>query len=346
MTEKDGKQTTITINNKIHCPICGKDKVANSFTKSKLDKYKENGGYIPVCKTCVEKEYEEYYAEWFNVSKDDFSSVCYAIERVCQQYNFYYTKQTVMTAFNAVQENKTKKHIMSVYISFLNLRQHSKKITPDTQPAQKTYFNTRLESREEEQKIIETNDKELDKVSQEDKEFFGDGLPIEDYAFLRREFNDWVSRCECKTKPQEEGFKNLAFIQLRQWKARKNGKDTKDLDKTFQEYLSTLNLQPKQNKDNLLSDTQTFGTMIEKLERTQPVAEPDEKWKDVDNLGLYVDVFFKGHLAKMMGLKNGLSNNYTEYMKQYTVTKPEYGEEEDSEALFDAIFGNQNNGGD
>ena len=320
MTEKDGKQTTITTNNKIHCPICGKDKVANSFTKSKLDKYKENGGYIPVCKTCVEKEYEEYYAEWFNVSKDDFSSVCYAIERVCQQYNFYYTKQTVMTAFNAVQENKTKKHIMSVYISFLNLRQHSKKITPDTQPAQKTYFNTRLESREEEQKIIETNDKELDKVSQEDKDFFGDGLPVEDYAFLRREYDDWTNRHDCKTKTQEEIFKNLVFIQLRQWKARANGEDTKDLDRSFQEYLATAKLQPKQNEEER-DDDHCLGLDINLIENTEPILD-DLRYADINGIDYKYRTWVKGGICAGAGIENENAEEYQRELAKYTVEKP------------------------
>ena len=61
--------------------------------------------------------------------------------------------------------------------------------------------------------------------------------------------------------------------------------------------------------------------------------------QDVDKIGQYIDVFFRGHLAKMMGLKNGLSNIYTKYMKKYTVERPEYEGDEDNEALFDAIFG-------
>ena len=40
-----------------------------------------------------------------------------------------------------------------------------------------------------------------------------------------------------------------------------------------------------------------------------------------------------------MGMKNGHSRLYSKYMKQYTVEKPEYDGDEDSEALFDAIFG-------
>ena len=45
----------------------------------------------------------------------------------------------------------------------------------------------------------------------------------------------------------------------------------------------------------------------------------------------------------MMGLKNGLSRLYDKYMQKYTVTRPEYDDDEDSEALFDAIFGSAMN---
>ena len=41
----------------------------------------------------------------------------------------------------------------------------------------------------------------------------------------------------------------------------------------------------------------------------------------------------------MMGLKNGFSKLYEQFMKKYTVEKPEYDDDEDNEALFDAIFG-------
>ena len=61
--------------------------------------------------------------------------------------------------------------------------------------------------------------------------------------------------------------------------------------------------------------------------------------KKINKIGLYIDVFFKGHLAKMMGLKNGFSSLYEKFMKRFSVSKPEYEEDADSEALFDQIFG-------
>ena len=138
---------------------------------------------------------------------------------------------------------------------------------------------------------------------------------------------------------QEEIFKRICFKQLEILKATRRGEDTKNLDDTFQKLLDTAKLQPKQNSGDTTADNQTFGTLIDKWENTRPLPEIEEELRDVDKIGLYVDVFLKGHLSKMMGLKNGLTNLYNKFMKKYTVEKPEYNSDANSDALFDAIFG-------
>ena len=123
-------------------------------------------------------------------------------------------------------------------------------------------------------------------------------------------------------------------------KATKAKQDTKDLTETFRKLLDTAKLQPKQNSSDTMSDAQTFGTLIDKWENTRPLPEIDEQLQDVDKIGLYMDVFFRGHLSKMMGIKNAFSNLYTKFIKKYTVNKPEYDSDDSSEVIFDAIFGN------
>ena len=179
-------------------------------------------------------------------------------------------------------------------------------------------------------------------VDEKTIQFFGVGFNDEDYKFLKEQYDDWVARHECKTKAQEEIFKRICFKQLEILKATRRGDDTKHLDATFRDLLDTAKLQPKQNSGDTMADNQTFGTLIDKWENTRPIPEIDEDLRDVDKIGLYLEIFFKGHLAKMMGLKNGLSNLYSKFMKKYTVEKPEYNDDEDGEALFDAIFGSAN----
>ena len=134
-------------------------------------------------------------------------------------------------------------------------------------------------------------------------------------------------------------FKRICFKQLEIDKAQKAGRETKELDKTLQELMGSLSVKPSQKNSNSLTETMTFGQLIDKWEQEKPIPEPDEEFKDVDKIGLYIDVFFKGHLSKMMGLKNAFSALYERFIAKYTFKKPEYDEDVDSEVLFDKIFG-------
>ena len=169
---------------------------------------------------------------------------------------------------------------------------------------------------------------------------FGAGYSDEEYQFLENEYQEWVTRYECNTKAQEEIFERLSMKKLEIHKATLDGTATDKLDATYQQLLTTANITPKQSASNNVTDAQTFGTLIQKFEETRPLPEIDPDLKDVDGIGLLIDVFFKGHLSKMFGLKNAFANIYEKYMKKYTVEPPKYEEEEDSESIFDRVFGN------
>jgi hypothetical protein len=168
---------------------------------------------------------------------------------------------------------------------------------------------------------------------------FGPGYTNEDYMFLENEYQDWITRYECNTKAQEAAFERLSFKKWEINNATKKGLPTKDLDKTYQEWLGTANIQPRQTSMDATADAQTFGTLIQKYEETRPLPEIDPDLEDVDKIGLLIDVFFRGHASKMLGLKNTFSHLYERFMKKYTVNKPEYDEDTDSETVFEKVFG-------
>ena len=157
--------------------------------------------------------------------------------------------------------------------------------------------------------------------------------------FLENQYQDWVTRYECNTKTQEEIFERLSFKKWEINKATKSGQSTKDLDKTYQELMTTANIAPRQTSMDAMSDAQTLGTLIQKYEETRPLPDIDPELEDVDKIGLYIDSFYRGHMSKMLGLKNRFSNIYERVMAKFTVKPPEYDEETDSEILFEKIFG-------
>lgn len=317
----------ITNKNKCTCFYCGKEYVDTNYYKSN-SKFYNNIGKVPYCKQCIEKFYQYYYEKYTN--EGCLTPERNAIKRLCAVFDIYYTDSVFISAMKKIKDSNINITPMGQYMKTIQLSQYKGK----------SYDNT-ISDEEKEDFVasVPIGISDSREVDEKTIKFFGAGFTDEDYEFLKEQYDDWVTRHECQTKAQEEVFKRICFKQLEILKATRRGEDTKNLDATFQNYLDTAKLQPKQNSGETVSDAQTFGTLIDKWENERPLPEIDEELRDVDKIGLYLDVFFKGHLAKMMGMKNGHSRLYSKYMKKYTVEKPEYENDEDSEALFDAIFG-------
>ena len=189
--------------------------------------------------------------------------------------------------------------------------------------------------------IEETSISNNKKIKQSTIKRFGYmGFSNQDLLFLQDEYDNWVSRCEVDTLSKEILFERISCKKLEIAKATKAGKDTKDLDKALQDLMNSANILPKQNSLDTISEGQTLGTLIEKYENDKPIPEPDPDFKDVDGIGKYITTFFMGHMCKVLGIKNRFAKTYEDYMAQYTVSPPEYEEDEDSEDLFEKIFGN------
>ena len=253
-------------------------------------------------------------------------------------FDLYYNDKVFDTAIKQYNKDNTSASVIACYMRVVKLYQYRNK-------NYNTTINDRFEETKKESFLMSSYSKqeiEDNEIVEKAEKFFGSGFEPNDYLYLQEQYDDWVTRHECQTKTQEELFKQICFTQLKLLKADRSGEDTRDLNKTYLELMAAGKLQPKQNSGETMADNQTFGTLIDKWENTRPIPEIDEDLRDVDKIGLYIDVFFKGHLSKMMGLKNGLSNLYTRYMKKYTVEKPEYDDDSDGEALFDAVFGGSN----
>ena len=313
------------------CLYCGKAYVDTNYYSSNSMFYRKTGK-LPYCKQCIERLYQ-YYSRKYADEGYPYPERK-AVKRLCMAFDIYYKEDVFNSALINYKDSDANTSPMSQYMRVIQLFQYNRN--------KETYENTLEKECQHEKdagKPIGTyTDFEADKFT---IDFFGAGFSNEDYEFLKREYEDWTARHECKTKAQEEVFKDICFNRLQNLKALRKGEETKDITASFQKLLDSGKLQPKQNAGDATADNQTFGTLIDRWENERPLPEIDEELKDVDKIGLYIDVFFRGHLSKMMGLKNAISNLYNKFIKKYTVEKPEYSDDENSEVLFDAIFGNQ-----
>lgn len=185
----------------------------------------------------------------------------------------------------------------------------------------------------------EVTDQTVKKPRKEITKIFGQGLSTQDYLYLQDQYDDWCARTQVDTKSQQTYIVQICYKQLEIWKAQRVGKDTDKLIKSLNELMNGANLQPRQNVGNAATDALSFGQLIEKIEQERPISEPNDEFKDVDGIGKYIRVWFKGHLCKAFGIDNGYSQEYEDYVKQYTVTKPTYEEDGKSEAIYSTLFG-------
>ena len=319
----------------LRCYRCNKEYDVEDYYTSDSELH-ISVGRIPYCKDCLDELYQYYLKKYEDLKYP--SPDRKAIERLCMTLDLYYNDKIFDSAVKEL-ETRLGVTLIAAYFKQVKLYQYRKK-NYDTTINEKYQLMKESKNSDAVMSIYTEQDRNITEEIKNATLLFGSGFDDEDYVFLYEQYSDWVARHECKTKAQEEVFKQICFTQLELLKATRRGEDTKDLNTTFLKQLEAAKLQPKQSSGDTTAETQTFGTLIDKWENTRPIPEIDEDLKDVDKIGKYINVFFKGHLSKMMGIKNSFCKAYDDFMKKYSVEKPEYETEDyDSEALFDAIFG-------
>lgn len=301
------------------CHECGRLLPRKEFYVSK----KTATGVIPTCKQCLYR-IATNYDEASRKTNETIDSLRAALKKA----DLPFTKELYESCMTANQNETANWKAGTIWQQYITLVQ----VLPSCSGL--GWKDSDAEVLDGDQDQTEINAKIVIKA----KKLFGNGFKEYEYMYLYTQYTDWISRHECKTKAQEEIFKRICFKQLEILKATRKGENTKDLDATLQNLMATGNLQPKQNSLDAFSEAQTLGTMIQKWEENRPISEPEDDLKDVDNLAWYIDVFYRGHISKVVKLKNSFSALYEKAMAKFTVKKPHYDEETDEEDLFNQIF--------
>ncbi|WP_431785798.1 hypothetical protein [Paenibacillus lactis] len=158
---------------------------------------------------------------------------------------------------------------------------------------------------------------------------WGKGFEIDDYLFLENQFDTLVNSYECDSYAQEMLFQEIAHQRLTISKLREAQKPTDKELKTLQDLLGSSNIKPVQETGANSTEQATFGTLIKKYENDRPVPSPDPLWEDVDGIKRYIQIWFLGHLCRMLGIKNEYSTMYEEEINKYKVDAPVYEEDEE-----------------
>lgn len=314
------------------CTCCGKSYKGQkgNFLVTNSVLYRGNDGYLTICKNCGEKYYAQLVGFYCN-------NEAHAMEHLCHQFDWFYSAE----ALSMSGSSKTQMASPSMYSSKMNMALIQKVGT--------TYFDT-IKIRNEKSGIINGSDELPEAQFDESGELieapidpelirnFGYGYTRDEYEFLEQEYTDWITRYECRTKAQEELFKCLCMAHLTIQRVQKNGdaKGLAEATKMYQELMQSANIKPNQSKDDAFVESNTFGTLIKMYENEKPIPEPEEAWKDVDNIRKYYNVFFLGHLCNLLHVKNDSETEYRRVMEEFTVKPPVYeGDGMDETSLLD-----------
>lgn len=305
-----------------YCHLCNEFHPAENFYSDK----KYASGLFPICKKCLiglACDYDKKTNQYTDNREKTMD--------VLKMMDLPYIDSMYQSALTSTSEEVSDKHRNTAWSQYITCI----KSLPNWRG--KTWKDSEMPADylDKDEEEINENSRTLKQA----KKRFGDGYTNSDLLFLETEYQDWIKRYACENKAQEILFKRICFKELDIDKAQKAGKDTKELDKTLQDLMGSMSLKPNQNNSNALTEAKTFGQLIQKWEDEKPIPEVDEEFKDESHIGKYIDIFFRGHTARMMGLKNAYSVLYDNYMKKYAVNKPEYDEDTESESLFNQIFG-------
>ena len=314
----------------IYCPHCGKWKSTKGNSSNYYKSNKSKSGFEHfACKSCILDMCTDVDSK-SGIRTDNREKTI----NTFRQLDWKFSERDYNAQLQAINENVGEKvrgtAVQSLIVMVASLPQYRNTSFRDSEFAIDDLEN----NTEEDVKIVQ-------KTLKAAKKRFGSDYNNEELMFLENEYQDWISRYDCSQKAQEETFQNLSILKLMKRNAIKKGNSTKDLDSSYQQWLDTGNLKPKQNTLDTFSDAQTMGTLIQKYEETRPLPDIDPELADVDKIGIYIDAFYRGHASKMLGLKNRFSNIYEKVMNKYAVKQPSYDEENDSEILFDKIFGSK-----
>lgn len=311
--------TKLTDGTYYYCHKCGGYLSSDTFYSDSS----YGSGKFPVCKKCILAMVEQREKK-----NDPPNETKKSVQKVLQMMNLPYIDSFYENCVKGALDGMKEKNRTSPFSTYIT--------------AMKSLPNWKgLTWKDSEFEVESENFISNKKVRKEIPIIFGRGFSDEDYLFLQEQYDDWCKRTQVDSKSQEMYIVRICFKTLDIWKAQRGNRDTKDLDKSLNELMAAANLQPKQNVGNAATDSLTFGQLIEKWEMEKPIPEPTEEFKDVDGIGKYIRVWFKGHLAKALGFNNAYSKEYEEYIKDYTVTKQELIDDEYEEDVYASLFGDE-----
>jgi len=268
-------------------------------------------GKLPYCKTCLKSGLDE----------DNYTTVVEILRVVDKPFLPDYWEKA----------KKDSKDTLGVYLKNINFN-HKYDTYADSifdKKNEQVFKDNPDQSKDEDEDKKGYSPEDIEEVefTKEEMEylidFWGGGLTKEEYTFLQKEYEKLTSTYDSDSSyAMEMLFQEASHQRLTIKRKRENSEPVDKELKTLQDLLGSANIKPNQETGANAAEQESFGTLLKKYENERPTPEPDPQWKDVDGIRKYIQVFFLGHLCKMMGIQNEYAQMYEEEIAKYTVEPP------------------------
>lgn len=291
-------------------------------------------GYLPICSDCIDALFDQYRAKL----GDDRA----AMKRLCMKMDLYWSD----SIYDMVERTAGMNSRVRNYIGKTNIIRYIDKTYDDTL-ADEARANAEVKTSllDGYLQTDETEPEEEIEIPEDVMLFWGPGYTPQMYLELEGRRKYWTSRYPEGYSfdiGEEALIRQICNLEIDINHDRAAGKSIDKNVNTLNSLLGSANLKPTQKKSEEADaeyDSTPLGVWIRRWENTRPIPEPDPELQDVDGIVRYIEIWFKGHLAKMVGLKNSYSKMYEEEIAKMRVERPEF-EDEDDEAVFNDIFAN------
>ena len=320
---------------KYYCCRCGSShsRQKGFFPVSHSPMYR-GSGYLPMCCDCIDEMFEQYI--------NDLGSEKAAMRRICMKLDLYWSD----SIWASVEKTAGLHSRVRNYIGKTNLVRYIDKNFDDTLDEEGDMVPEQAVAgspvSDDDIPVVDEEPEEEIEIEQEVMDFWGPGYTPAMYLDLEQRRGYWMSRFPKNTEMDigtEALIRQICNLEIDINRDRAAGKSIDKNVNALNTLLGSASLKPTQKTENEAGMENTpFGVWIHRWENELPVPEVDPEFEDVDGIIRYFEIWFKGHLAKMLGLKNAASKLYEETIQKMRVERPEYDDEDDDEDVFNDIF--------
>lgn len=251
--------------------------------------YKSNSssfsGYLPICKDCLAKKYNEYVIAYQDRRK--------AMKRICMMWDIYYSD----SIFDKCEKEASDSVTLNSYMVKLNKLASARGKTFDTSIEEGFEY----EERDDESNPVD-DEYDLTGISAATIEMWGEGFKrseyktlVDHYKFLKK------SNPNCDNN-LELFIRDLCYIKMKQMTALR-ADDMENYNKLTESYRKSFQLsglKTTQNTDANSDDC--WGTWMERISQYTPEEFYKDKklYKDFDGIGDYFNRFVLRPLKNLM----------------------------------------------